>query len=224
MVKQKKSIETKNLILKTSLELFSKRGYDKTSIASILEKTGISKGGFYHHFKSKEEIINLIARMQVDTVVAIIEKIASEPDKTALQKLNLLIKEVQVFRNHNRDQLYKVYEAYLKSENLHLKEKIENYTLERAMQPYAEIVKQGIAEGVFYTTSPELAVETIIRIAPEIRLKMAGLFLAKETNERYKEEIELAADYLEEFVQKILGAQEGSLKIATLFKAYFFNN
>jgi AcrR family transcriptional regulator len=183
---KKKSVETKNLILKTSFELFSKRGYDKTPIALILEKTGLSKGGFYQHFKSKEEIINLIARMHVDTVVAIIEKIASESDKTALQKFNLLIEQVQVFRNHNRDQLYKVYEGYLKSKNLHLKAKIETYTIERAMPPYVEIVKQGIAEGVFYTASPELAVETIIRTAPEIRLKMARLFLAKDANENYK--------------------------------------
>lgn len=43
-------------IIEKSLQLFSVKGYFHTSVSDILEATGISKGGLYGHFRSKEEI------------------------------------------------------------------------------------------------------------------------------------------------------------------------
>jgi len=217
---ESKSHKTKALILKTAYELFSSNGYANTPISRILEKTGISKGGFYHHFKSKEEIIDTIARLQVDRVVISINKIAEEP-LTALEKFNKLIQKVQLFRTRNRDQLYKLFEAFLSKENLVLKDKIDTYTLRRAKPVYAKIIEQGIGEGVFRTSSPELAAETIIRTAPELRMKMVQLHLARKTNEHYEKDIGEVADFLEEFVLKILGADKGSIQIAQLFKSFY---
>jgi len=54
-------MSARNLLLKTGLEEFLAHGYDGTGIAQILERTGLSKGAFYHHFGSKlalfEEIV-----------------------------------------------------------------------------------------------------------------------------------------------------------------------
>ena len=217
----KKTKNTKELILRVSYELFSTKGYDNTPISLILEKAGISKGGFYHHFKSKEEILDLLAKTQVDAVLEIIHQIADEKDKPALEKFNQLIARVQLFRNENRDQLFRLYAGYLKPENLHLKSKIDTYTLEKALPAYVKIVKQGVEEGVFHTSSSELVAETIIRMAPELRSKMVKLYIAK--NKQYEAEIERISDFMEEFVLKILGAEEGTLKIAEPFKSYFLN-
>ncbi len=51
---------TMEKILTVSAKLFIEKGYEKTSIQDILDITGISKGGIYHHFKSKEEILDEI--------------------------------------------------------------------------------------------------------------------------------------------------------------------
>ncbi len=51
-----KGVETKQKIINKSLQLFSVKGYYNTSINDILEATGLTKGGLYGHFKSKEEI------------------------------------------------------------------------------------------------------------------------------------------------------------------------
>ncbi|HHE38564.1 MAG TPA: TetR/AcrR family transcriptional regulator [Candidatus Cloacimonetes bacterium] len=54
-------MQTKENILKTALELFLKKGYEKTSMNEIAGMVGISKPAVYHHFKSKEELaINVI--------------------------------------------------------------------------------------------------------------------------------------------------------------------
>ena len=47
---------TRQTIVEQSLQLFSVKGYYNTSIKDILESTGLTKGGLYGHFGSKEEI------------------------------------------------------------------------------------------------------------------------------------------------------------------------
>lgn len=56
MPKKKKGSITKEMIIEKSLDLFSVKGYFNTSISDIMEATGLTKGGLYAHFKSKEEI------------------------------------------------------------------------------------------------------------------------------------------------------------------------
>ena len=56
----KKGDETRKEILRVSEELFCTRGYDETSIQNILDVIHGSKGGFYHHFVSKEDVLRII--------------------------------------------------------------------------------------------------------------------------------------------------------------------
>lgn len=48
--------DLKKKIIHESLKLFSLKGFLSTSMRQILEASGTSKGGFYNHFKSKEEL------------------------------------------------------------------------------------------------------------------------------------------------------------------------
>lgn len=46
----------KEMIIQETIRLFSAKGYSSTSIHDIQEATGMSKGGLYNYFKSKEEL------------------------------------------------------------------------------------------------------------------------------------------------------------------------
>lgn len=48
---------TRTEIVAAADELFYRRGFEHTSFAVIAEQVGISRGNFYHHFKSKDEIL-----------------------------------------------------------------------------------------------------------------------------------------------------------------------
>ncbi len=48
--------DLKKKIIHESLKLFSLKGFLSTSMSHILEAAGTSKGGFYNHFSSKEEL------------------------------------------------------------------------------------------------------------------------------------------------------------------------
>jgi len=47
---------TKQHIIEKSMQVFSVKGYFHTSIADIVEATGLTKGGLYGHFRNKEDI------------------------------------------------------------------------------------------------------------------------------------------------------------------------
>jgi AcrR family transcriptional regulator len=49
-------METKERILKTAFRLFIKKGFTDVPINEIISKAGLTKGGFYHHFKSKKQL------------------------------------------------------------------------------------------------------------------------------------------------------------------------
>ena len=59
MARNKYPEETVNKILDVSMQLFLEKGYEHTSIQDIVNHLGgLSKGAIYHHFKSKEDILD----------------------------------------------------------------------------------------------------------------------------------------------------------------------
>jgi AcrR family transcriptional regulator len=44
-------------VLDAAVELFAHQGYDGTSVSQVIAKAGVAKGGFYHHFASKEALL-----------------------------------------------------------------------------------------------------------------------------------------------------------------------
>ncbi|GGE54654.1 TetR/AcrR family transcriptional regulator [Priestia taiwanensis] len=48
--------ETRELIIRTSLALFNKKGYSQTSIQDIMEVAGLPKGAIYRRFENKNDI------------------------------------------------------------------------------------------------------------------------------------------------------------------------
>lgn len=57
----KKAAVRRAEIIDRASELFSTRGYADTTVADILQSVGIAKGGFYHHFASKEDVFEACA-------------------------------------------------------------------------------------------------------------------------------------------------------------------
>lgn len=48
---------TRERLIDTASELFATQGYDATSVAQVIERAGLTKGGFYHHFASKDALL-----------------------------------------------------------------------------------------------------------------------------------------------------------------------
>ncbi len=48
---------TRERVLDAAVDLFARQGYDATSVAQVIDRAGSTKGGFYHHFASKEALL-----------------------------------------------------------------------------------------------------------------------------------------------------------------------
>ena len=49
--------ERKRQIQKVAMELFTLKGFKDTTMQNIVEKSGLSTGGLYHHYSSTNEIL-----------------------------------------------------------------------------------------------------------------------------------------------------------------------
>lgn len=68
-----KGEETRTRILRAARDLFAEHGYRATSMTDILRAAGITKGGFYFHFRSKGELAVAVVeagRREMDAEVA----------------------------------------------------------------------------------------------------------------------------------------------------------
>lgn len=55
---QLKSKETKEKIFQAAKRILQKNGYENLSIKNICEEAGVSNGSFYHHFKTKDDLLS----------------------------------------------------------------------------------------------------------------------------------------------------------------------
>ena len=81
---------TRQTIVDESLQLFSVKGYYNTSIKDVLAATGLTKGGLYGHFSSKEEIWYAVYDQAVDIWRSLVFK-GVRACKDPLERLNTFI-------------------------------------------------------------------------------------------------------------------------------------
>lgn len=55
---QRKSKETKSKIFRAARQILQREGYERLSIKNICEEAGVSNGSFYHHFKTKDDLLS----------------------------------------------------------------------------------------------------------------------------------------------------------------------
>lgn len=65
-LQQARAFETRELILQGAARIFARKGYEGTTIADIVEESGVTKGAMYFHFKSKEELGKAIVFQQTE--------------------------------------------------------------------------------------------------------------------------------------------------------------
>lgn len=62
-------MDTRERLLQSAKELFSKRGYHETTVDEIVNRAGLSKGAFYFYFTSKEQILKELVKIMSDNMI-----------------------------------------------------------------------------------------------------------------------------------------------------------
>lgn len=72
--------DTRERIRTVAMELFTERGYDKTSLREIAERLGVTKAALYYHFRTKEDIVASLSEDLRRGVDDIVEWAATAPE------------------------------------------------------------------------------------------------------------------------------------------------
>lgn len=132
-----KNEDTKKMILKKALELFSESGYDAVSVGEIARAVGIKAPSLYNHFPSKQAIFD-----------AIVEETSKEfeknTDEVAIHVQNSA-RDVTVFSQITEDDLvekvHQIFNISLHDENIALFRKmmtIEQFRSDELSKLYSE--------------------------------------------------------------------------------------
>ena len=82
------ALETRKQIVEAADRLFYENGFEATSFANIAQSVGLSRGNFYYHFRTKDEILDAVIESRTAATRAMLEsweKEAGSP-KQAIQR------------------------------------------------------------------------------------------------------------------------------------------
>jgi AcrR family transcriptional regulator len=84
---QDRSEETRRKIVSAARELVVERGYEAVSVKEVLERAGVSRGGLYHHFGGRTELMaGVLESLELEILAKLEALIANAPDAfTALE-------------------------------------------------------------------------------------------------------------------------------------------
>lgn len=88
---------TRNKILEESKALILQNGYAGTSIDQILEKTSLTKGAFFYHFKTKNDLAKALIEEFIRMDLSLMEEILNNTQELKDQPHQRLLKFIQLF-------------------------------------------------------------------------------------------------------------------------------
>ena len=187
----KKGERRKQELLKIAYQMFIQKGYEETSIDEIIAEAGIAKGTYYYYFPSKEATLEEVINMMISDEVQRAKTVVSA-EMPVPQKLVGVITSLRPEQNESN-----IADALNQKENIIMHEKIGRRIVAEAVPLLAEVVSEGIAQGIFACDYIEERVRVILIMSQH-------LFDSCNFTER---DIEVFIDMTE----KSFGAQPGTL-------------
>ncbi len=172
-----------NLILDVSFRLFMEKGYEHTSIQDIIDHMGgLSRGAIYHHFKSKEEILEAATNRMTAESNQMLAEVRDRKDLTGKEKLKMIFYE-SINRPVQND-LFTAAPGFHNNPKLFFS-LVHDTVTETAIQYIQPIFRQGVADGTIRTEYPEQLAELVMLAANVWMNPMTFDSTAEETRRKF---------------------------------------
>jgi len=147
MSRNKYPEETVERILDTAQRLFLEKGYEQTTIQDIIDNLGgLTRGAIYHHFKSKEEIIDAVSDRMFFANNPF-EAVRDRKDLNGLQKLREAIR----LNQSDRGRTNLTVQSIPISKNPRLLMEMINSNRKILTPYYQELLEEGNRDGSIHT-------------------------------------------------------------------------
>ena len=98
----RKGEEKRQELLNAAEKLFCQQGYEKTSVQDILGVTGLSKGGFYHHFSGKDEMLAALCTRRAERAAAYTAEALNQAENS-MGRINAVLRGFMPLRREEAD-------------------------------------------------------------------------------------------------------------------------
>lgn len=159
MARNKYPEETVKLILDVAMKQFSEKGYDNTSLQDIINETKLSKGAIYHHFGSKEEILQAVFQRIGSENTEIFAQIRDDDNLNGIEKLRMIFKTAVI---HSNQSILLTVSPSLLNNSQFLAMQIEQIYQIVAPQFIEPVLKQGIKDNSIKVKNPHEVAEAIM--------------------------------------------------------------
>jgi AcrR family transcriptional regulator len=155
-------------VLDAAVDLFAQQGYDGTSVAQVITQAGVAKGGFYHHFASKEALLYEVYGDLLARQLAAYEQILSQqlpPAETLRAAIADLVESTAASSQRAL--------VFWRELNKLGDDRAADYRRERRRfhDAVQRLIADGQASGAFArTASPEIVTFTIFGVINELPL------------------------------------------------------
>ncbi|MCU1599944.1 MAG: TetR family transcriptional regulator [Frankiales bacterium] len=187
-------VDRRDVILERAADLFAKQGVAATTVREIAEAVGILSGSLYHHFASKDEIVDAIVTSFMEDLVTRYDAVlASESDPHA-QLVGLVRASIATSAEHpHATEIYQNDARYLQADDGSAAVVKGARTVRSA---WIQVLEGGAAAGVFRDDVPVKVVYPLLRDG----LWLTARWFVPTRTYGYDE---LAADYVKVFVDGI---------------------
>lgn len=143
-------------IMQAAIKLFAKKGFSSTSVQEIAQNAGISKGAFYLHFSSKDELLFALFDYYYNQMKSKIEACADEPDarRKFVAQLTVMFEEIASHREFIIMQI--------REQTIPFNEDIETFTSRMRYESYQ--FYQNHIISIYGEKAKEISFETSILI------------------------------------------------------------
>lgn len=126
---------------------FAEKGYEKTSMNSIAKRANLSKGGIYHHFDSKSELLLAANRKVTEPAGVLIEEL--NRIENPADKIRAYIRGyLEYWAEHSKELVFTFLSLSKSLQNEAFFQPYEDYAW-RTMEALVHIYKEGIRKKVF---------------------------------------------------------------------------
>jgi len=169
---QARGEETRAHILDAAEKSIARQGYTATSVEDICRAAGVTKGGFYHHFSSKQMLFLELLEAWLSRLDVRLEAVGADAATVPERLLRMGELGGQVFRQR-RGQLQILLEFWEQAAHDPAVWEAATAPLRRYQESLATLIESGIAEGTLQRVDARIAGQAIVSLG--VGLIMQGL-------------------------------------------------
>ena len=200
-------------ILRTAEALFYAQGYEQTSVQDILDAIGISKGGFYHHFESKLDLLDAICQQRAEESARAAQKAAESVRGNPPAELNALVSCSGLLRAESLDYISLLLRVAWREDGALMREKLKQRTMTLLLPSMNEIIAEGVESGVFSLPRPSRAGSLVLRLGAQFTDEAAEILAGPGEKAEKLSDIYARLELYRHTVERMLGAPFGSITL-----------